>query len=72
MIKIELLIFTKNNNVILISETDNDSIQDSVTDLIEEYSLKDISEFDTIEHVFLELHSLGINYKGLKLNYHNY
>ena len=61
MNKIDLLIFTKNNEVILVSQTDNYHIQNSVTELIEKYSSEDISEFDSIDDMILELDCLGIN-----------
>lgn len=66
--KIELLIFTKNNEVILVSQTDDDHIKDSVTSLIDKYSLTSFLEFDSIEEMILELHSLGVNTTVFKLD----
>ena len=68
MSKIELLIFTHNNEVVLVTQSDDEHIQESLEKLIDYYLPKHISEFDSIEDVVLELHSLGVNTTVLKLD----
>lgn len=61
MNKEELLIYTKNNEVIKVCQSEDEYIKKALEELIEEYSSNDISDFNSIEEILLEIKSLDIN-----------